>query len=99
MREDYPKKTEIEFAVYPSEQLKSVVVEPYNCVFSMHSMVEKSDVAFMVDNQAMYDICLRNMDVERPKFTNLNRMIAQGISSITASLRFEGSLNCDLTQF
>lgn len=62
-------------------------------------MLENSEVAFMVDNQAMYDICLRNMDIERPKFTNLNRMIAQAISSITASLRFEGSLNCDLTEF
>jgi tubulin alpha len=39
-------------------------------------MLESSDVAFMVDNQAMYDICLRNMDVEKPKFTNLNRLIA-----------------------
>jgi tubulin alpha len=47
----------------------------------------------------MYDIAMRNMDVERPKFTNLNRLIAQCISSITASLRFEGSLNCDLTEF
>lgn len=47
----------------------------------------------------MYDMCLRNMDIEKPKFSNLNRLIAQGISSLTASLRFEGSLNCDLTAF
>jgi tubulin alpha len=39
------------------------------------------------------------MDIERPKFTNLNRMIAQAISAITVSLRFEGDLNCDLTSF
>lgn len=63
------------------------------------AMLEFSDVAFMVDNQAMYDLCLRNMDIERPKFTNLNRLISQAISSMTASLRFEGSLNCDLTEF
>jgi tubulin alpha len=96
---DYAKKTKIEFAVYPSENLSSTVVEPYNTVLCTHSMLEFSEVAFMVDNQAMYDICLRNMNIEKPKFTNLNRMIAQAISSITASLRFEGSLNCDLTEF
>jgi tubulin alpha len=96
---DYKKKTKIEFAIYPSEQLSSVVVEPYNTVFCTHTMLENSEVAFMVDNQAMYDMCLRNMDIEKPKFTNLNRLIAQAISSITASLRFEGSLNCDLTEF
>jgi tubulin alpha len=61
------------------------------------AMLEFSDVAFLVDNQAMYDLCLRNMDIERPKFTNLNRLICQAISSMTASLRFDGDLNCDLT--
>jgi len=47
---DYKRKTKIEFAVYPSEQLSSVVVEPYNSVFCTHTMLENSDVAFMVDN-------------------------------------------------
>ena len=37
--------------------------------------------------------------MERPTYTNLNRLIAQILSSITASLRFDGALNCDLTEF
>jgi tubulin alpha len=64
----------------------------------------------MVDNEAIYNICKRNLDVPQPSYENLNRLIAQGIpainrsdytvvSSITASLRFEGSLNVDLTEF
>ncbi|XP_035665587.1 tubulin alpha-8 chain-like, partial [Branchiostoma floridae] len=53
----------------------------------------------MVDNEALYDICRRGLDVDRPTYTNLNRMIGQVISSITASLRFDGSLNVDLTEF
>ncbi len=39
------------------------------------------------------------MDIERPTYTNLNRLIAQIVSSITASLRFDGALNVDLTEF
>jgi len=62
-------------------------------------MMEHSDVAFMVDNEAMYDICRRNLDIERPTYTNLNRLVAQGISSITASLRFDGALSVDMTEF
>merc|ERR1719453_1437240 len=31
----------------------------------------------MVDNEALYDICRRNLDVERPTYTNLNRLVAQ----------------------
>ena len=76
LKVDYPKKTKVEFAIYPSEQLSSCVVEPYNSVLCTDTMLENSEVAFMVDNQAMYDIALRNMDVEKPKFTNLNRLIA-----------------------
>ncbi|CAL8340027.1 unnamed protein product [Boreogadus saida] len=44
---------------------------------------------------AIYDICRRNLDIERPSYTNLNRLIGQIVSSITASLRFDGALNVD----
>lgn len=53
----------------------------------------------MVDNEAIYDICHKHLDVERPTYTNLNRLIGQIVSSITASLRFDGALNVDLTEF
>jgi len=96
---DYGKKSKIEFSVYPSPQIATAVVEPYNSVLCAHAMMEHSDVAFMVDNEALYDICRRNLGIERPTYTNLNRLLAQCISSVTASLRFDGALNVDLTEF
>ena len=96
---DYGKQSKIEFAVYPSPYVSTAVVEPYNSVLCAHTMLEHSDVGFMIDNEAMYDICRRNLDIERPTYTNLNRLVAQAISSITCSLRFEGQLNVDLTSF
>lgn len=53
----------------------------------------------MMDNEAIYDLCRKNLDVERPTYANLNRLISQVVSSITASLRFDGALNVDLTEF
>jgi len=53
----------------------------------------------MVDNEAIYDICHRNLGVDRPEYRNLNRLIGQVVSSITASLRFDGALNVDLNEF
>jgi tubulin alpha len=53
----------------------------------------------MVDNEAIYDICKKNLGISSPSFTNLNRLIAQVVSSVTASLRFDGSLNVDLNEF
>ena len=54
---------------------------------TVHSLLEHTDVTIMYDNEALYDICRRNLDIERPTYTNLNRLIAQIISSLTASLR------------
>ena len=63
--------------------MSTAVVEPYNSVLTTHTTLEHSDCAFMVDNEAIYDICRRNLDVERPTYTNLNRLIGQIVSSIT----------------
>ena len=79
--------------------MATAIVEPYNACLFTHTTLEHCDVAFLVDNEAIYDICRTKMDVERPSYTNLNRIIAQIISSITASLRFDGALNVDLNEF
>ena len=93
---EYGKKSKLEFAVYPAPQISTAVVEPYNSILTTHTTLEHSHCAFMVDNEAVYDICRRKLDIERPSYANLNRLIAQIVSSITASLRFEGALNVDL---
>merc|ERR1712013_683935 len=95
---DYGKKSKLEFAVYPAPQVATAVVEPYNAILTTHTTLEHSDCAFMVDNEAIYDICRRNLDIDRPSYNNLNKLIGQIVSSITASLRFDGALNVDLTE-
>ncbi|CAL9242470.1 unnamed protein product [Arabidopsis halleri] len=93
---DYGKKSKLGFAVYPSPQVSIYVVEPYNSVLSTHSLLEHTDVSILLDNEAIYDICRRSLSIERPTYTNLNRLV---ISSMTASLRFDGALNVDVTEF
>ena len=41
-------------------------VEPYNTVLCVHSLLEHTDVTVMMDNEALYDICRRNLEIERP---------------------------------
>ncbi|KAB1280205.1 Tubulin alpha-1C chain [Camelus dromedarius] len=96
---DYGKKSKLQFSIYPAPQVSTAVAEPYNSILTTHTTLEHSDYAFMVDNGAIYDICHRNLDIECPTYTNLNRLIGQIVSSITASLRFDGALNVDLTEF
>ncbi|XP_022042722.2 tubulin alpha-1A chain-like [Acanthochromis polyacanthus] len=86
---DYGKKSKLEFPIYPAPQVSTAVVEPYNSILTTHSTLEHTDCTFMVDNEAIYDICRRNLD----------RLMAQIVSSITACLCLDGALNVDLTEF
>jgi len=96
---EYGKKSKMDFCIYPSPQVSTAVVEPYNSVLSTHGLLEHTDVAFLLDNEAIYGIAQRSLDIERPNYTNLNRLIAQVVSSLTASLRFQGTLNVDINEF
>ncbi|KAL3206628.1 hypothetical protein MRX96_010687 [Rhipicephalus microplus] len=94
---DYGKKCKLEFAIYPAPQQSwnpKTLFSPHTPPWNIHE-----GCAFMVDNDAIFDICRRNLDIERPTYTNVNRLIGQIVSSITASLRFDGALNVDLTEF
>ncbi|KAK8712186.1 hypothetical protein V6N13_147433 [Hibiscus sabdariffa] len=96
---EYGKKPKLGFTIYPSPQVSTAVVEPYNSVLSTHSLLEHTDVVVLLDNEAIYDICRLSLDIERPTYMNLNRLISQIISSLTTSLRFDGAINVDITEF
>ena len=95
----YGKKCKLEFPIYPAPNVSTVIVEPYNSILTTHTTLEHCDCTFLVDNEATYDICSKKLDIELPSYTNLNRIISQVVSSITASLRFDGALNVDLNEF
>ena len=84
---EYGKKSKLSFSIYPAPQVSTAIVEPYNAILHTHTALEHCDVSFLVDNEAIYDLCKNNLEIARPTYTSLNRMIAQIISSITASLR------------
>jgi len=96
---EYAKKSKLDFCIYPSPRVSTAVVEPYNSVLSTHSLLELTDVAFMLDNEAIYSIAQTSLGIGLPSYSDLNRLIAQVISSLTASLRFNGSLNVDINEF
>lgn len=96
---EYAKKCRLQFAVYPAPRIASAVVEPYNAVLTTHSTLDHSDCTFMMDNEAVYEICAKKLCVPMPTYRNLNRLVAQVVSSATASLRYTGDMNVDLNEF
>merc|ERR1719161_1433526 len=53
----------------------------------------------MLDNEALYTICQKSLDIERPSYMDLNKIIAKVVSSMSAALRFDGEANVDLGEF
>ena len=72
------------------------MVEPYNCVLSVHQLVENTDESFCIDNEALYDICFRTLKLTTPTYGDLNHLVSATMSGVTTCLRFPGQLNADL---
>merc|ERR1712217_549087 len=96
---DYRKKSKIGFEIYPSPKISTCIVEPYNSMLSTHWLLDHTEVSVLLDNEAIYAICQKQLDIKRPSYSDLNIIIAKVISSMTASLRFDGELNVDLGEF
>jgi len=96
---DYRKKSKIGFEIYPAPKISTCIVEPYNAMLSTHWLLDHTEVSIVLDNEAIYAICQKQLDIPRPSYDELNSIIAKVISSMTASLRFDGELNVDLGEF
>ena len=96
---EFNKKTKVSFSTTPASLIATSVVEPYNHVLCMHTLIEHTDCTFCLDNEALYDMCRTHLDIERPSYLNLNRLVAQVVSSVTAAIRFDGCLNSSLEEF
>merc|ERR1712048_210091 len=96
---DYRKKSKIGFEIYPAPKISTCIVEPYNAMLSTHWLLDHTEVSVILDNEAIYAICQKQLNIKRPSYQDLNKIVAKVISSMTASLRFDGELNVDLGEF
>jgi len=96
---DYRKKSKIGFEIYPAPKISTCIVEPYNSMLCTHWLLDHTEVSIILDNEAIYGISQKQLDIDRPSYGDLNIIISKVISSMTASLRFDGELNVDLGEF
>jgi tubulin alpha len=96
---EYFKKQKLNFTIFPSAQLSTSIVEPYNTIFSLHKLFEFSNVAVCFENEALYQNCRRSLLIDLPNYLDMNRIIAQIVSSLTCTMRSKGFLFTDLAEF
>ena len=98
IKEYFGKTIVFEPVIYPSNDISSNVVEPYNCLFATAYTRETASLSILLDNQGAYNLCRNKLSLKRPTYTDLNRIIAQMVSGCTASLRFDAMLNASLSE-
>jgi len=96
IKEEYPDRMMCTFSVVPSPKVSDTVVEPYNATLSVHQLVENADEVFVIDNEALYQICFNTLKLSTPSYGDLNHLVSTVMSGITCCLRFPGQLNSDL---
>ena len=94
--EEYPDRMMSTYSVLPSAKVSDTVTEPYNCILSLHQLIENAQQTFCLDNEALYDICQRTLKLKDPQYSDLNCLVSRVMSGVTCGLRFPGQLNSDL---
>ncbi|PIO63523.1 hypothetical protein TELCIR_14875 [Teladorsagia circumcincta] len=74
---EYGKTNKLEFSIYPAPMTSTAMVEPYNAILSTHNTLTNSDCSFLMDNDAINDICRLRLNKKSPNYSNLNRIVAQ----------------------
>jgi tubulin beta len=96
LHEEYPERVVENFAVMPSPKVSESSCEPYNAVLSLNRLLDHSGICCLMDNEALYDICSRQMKLSTPTYGDLNNLVGSVMSGLTCGMRFPGLLNADL---
>ena len=93
LKDEYYDRIMTSYTVYPSNKASDIVIEPYNMMLCMPSILSYHDMNSCIDNETLFDISGRLFHNERPTFADLNEYICNIISSSTAGIRFKGMIN------
>lgn len=96
IREEYSDRLINTFSVFPSSKVSDTIVEPYNAILSINQLVETTDETYCIDNEALFDICVKGLKIFIPTYSDLNQLVSDTMSGVTTCLRFPGQLNADL---
>ena len=97
LKEKYPHVPLISCAILPSAQVSSVVTEPYNTVFALDTLKDCCDACLIFDNEALFNLAQRHWGMESPTVEDLNLLITEVLTGLTASMRYSGFLTVEMS--
>jgi tubulin beta len=79
LNEEYSDKLNINYSIFPGSTFggtSDVVVEPYNSIMTLNSLIESSHACFTLENKAIFNICQNNLKIKNASFDDVNYLIA-----------------------
>ena len=93
LQKEFGGKDKIDFSIAPSPVLNSSVTEPYNVVHSMYMNPEDHDLSVLMDNKALHSVSAGKLDVEVPRYEDLNRLVSKVVQSVTSTMGLGAGAN------
>eukprot|EP00759_Apiculatamorpha_spiralis_P000665 PhF_6_TR1025/c0_g1_i1/m.2064/K07375/TUBB; tubulin beta len=98
LRDEYPGRSIQTFTFFPAscsmpEESPTSVVEPYNTVLSMPSLIDGVDACVVLENGALRNILERMYKMSTVTHGDMNHFATSMISNSTASFRFPSLTN------
>ena len=69
------------FSIVASLKVSYTVDEPYNATLSFNQLVENADDTIFIDNEALYDIYCKTLNLTIPTFGDLNNLVSAALES------------------
>jgi len=85
---EFGKLPKIVWALHPSQNVMSNVLEHYNTVLAAHALLEHSDATIFFDNESLYNLAETQLEIDNTSLVHANRIIARAVSSLTLPIRF-----------
>ncbi|EAS05728.2 tubulin/FtsZ family, GTPase domain protein (macronuclear) [Tetrahymena thermophila SB210] len=95
----YPKNMISNFSIFPTPGVNDIIVEPYNAVLSIPGLYSQSNFCFSFHNGTLNKILMKIIGNNTPSLKDLNTIIKQSISGVTALWRFPSQISNDIRKF
>ena len=66
----------------------------------MHWLLDHTEVSCFYSNESLYNICKQSLQMEKPDYLNMNRIIAKSVSILTGeTLRWDNESDVDIKTY
>eukprot|EP01084_Bolivina_argentea_P269228 457501_1 len=92
IRDNYLYKLSANFSVFPSTK-SDIYMETMNATMSVNQLIDNSDLTYVIDNNALYNIIQNVLKQKEPKYSDMNWLVSLLMAGITAPYRFDCNEN------